>query len=228
MTKVLDHGHVELYNHCANDLSVVNSARISFDQRRESISDKDIGLINYLMKNRHGTPFEHNMFTFDVKAPIFVVREWQRHRIGSYNEMSGRYTELPAQWYIPKPENVRARVGKPGAYSYVPLQSMDDTGAAELFCNELDASCTISYSRYKTALDDGIAPEQARLFLHVNHYTHFFWTVNARSLMNFLNLRTDATAQWEIRQFAYAVEYCFEVLMPQTHKAWLANNRVAP
>jgi thymidylate synthase (FAD) len=221
---VLDHGHVGLYRSQADDLSVVNSARISFDTRHEQIEEGDDKLINYLMKNRHGTPFEHNSFTFDVKAPIFVFREWHRHRIASINEMSARYTELPGEWYIPEPENVRTRVGKPGHYTYEPMHKE----FAQHFLNRLQKTCKASYDLYRAALFDGIAPEQARLFLHVNHYSHMFWTVNARSIMNFLNLRNAPTAQWEIKQFAMVIEEFFAMKMPLTYKAFLDNERVAP
>lgn len=237
MIKVLDHGHVGLYQHMGDDLAVVNSARISFDKRSEYeyhiipgtdglhklvLPEGDDKLINYLMKSRHGTPFEHNAFTFDVKAPIFVFREWHRHRIASINEMSARYTELPAEWYIP--ENVRTRVGKPGHYTY----EQADPNVADHFTRELNDKCKLSYRFYIKSLEEGIAPEQARLFLHVNHYSHMFWTVNARSLMNFLNLRNAPTAQWEIQQFAIAVEEIWSRLMPETHKAFVANGRIAP
>lgn len=240
MIKVLDHGHVDLYQHMGDDLAVVNSARISFDKRSEweyfddrtmsaEVHQKklpvgDDKLIGYLMKNRHGTPFEHNSFTFDVKAPIFIFREWHRHRIASINEMSARYTELPAEWYVPELKNIRQRTGKPGAYTYIQV----DVAHAISFHDRLDNICARSYEEYLTALDNGIAPEQARLFLHVNHYSHMFWTVNARSLMNFLNLRNAPTAQWEIQQFAIAVEEIWAKLMPVTYQAFLDNGRTAP
>jgi thymidylate synthase (FAD) len=222
--QVLDHGSVELYQHCASDLSVVNSARVSFNNRHNEIEDGDKQLINYLMKNHHGTPFEHNMMTFVVKAPIFVFREWHRHRIASINEMSARYTELPGEWYVPRFEHVRSRVGKPGHYTY---ELADEANAAG-FITQLHELCNNSYVCYLHALDLGIAPEQARMLLHVNHYSQMFWTVNARSLMNFLNLRNSGFAQWEIRQYAEVIELFFEELMPITHAAFIDNGRFAP
>jgi thymidylate synthase (FAD) len=117
---ILDHGFVRVDGSMADDLSVVNSARVSFGKRHDQMEDGDEGLLNYLMKHRHGTPFEHNAFRFHVKAPIFIFREWQRHRIGSFNEMSARYMELPGEWYVPEFQNVRSRVGKPGHYTYEP------------------------------------------------------------------------------------------------------------
>lgn len=222
--KILDHGHVELYQHCANDLSVVNGARVSFAKRQKEIQEGDDKLINFMMKHRHGSPFEHNMMTFVVKAPIFVFREWHRHRIASINEMSARYTELPGEWYIPEPENVRSRVGRPGQYTYEQAGEQD----TEEFLTALEEQCVASYISYKNALANNIAPEQARCFLHVNHYSEMFWTVNARSLMNFLNLRNAPFAQWEIQQFAKIVEDFFHTLMPLTYQAFVDNGRVAP
>lgn len=221
---VLDHGYVILENSMADDLSVVNSARVSFGVRHDEVDDSDKGLINYLLKNRHGTPFEHNQFRFVVKAPIFVFREWHRHRIASINEMSARYTTLPPDWYIPFPENVRCRVGRPGHYTYEPAR----VDTAKAFMNILDTMCEQSYSEYCIQLEYGIAPELARLFLHVNHYSEMYWSVNARSLMNFLNLRNAPTAQWEIQQYAVALEALFAEKMPITYEAFVKNGRVAP
>ena len=223
-TKVLDKGHVELYDAMASDLSVVNAARVSFNNRHEVMEEGDDKLINYLLKHRHGTPFEHNSFVFVVKAPIFVFREWHRHRIASINEMSARYTTLPAEWYIPDAINIRRRVGKPGQYTY---ESMD-AAPSESFISSLDNQCAISYRWYEHWLEQGVAPEQARLFLHVNHYSEMFWTVNARSLMNFLSLRNAPTAQQEIRVYAEAIENIFAEKMPITWKAFVENDRIAP
>lgn len=224
LISVLDKGFVRLDNSMADDLSVVNSARVSFGKRKEDMDDADEGLIRFLMRESHGTPFEHNAFKFHIKAPIFVVREWQRHRIGSFNEMSGRYMELPREWYVPKVQDVRVRVGKPGNYVY----SQAHAQPAGEFIRMLEKQCSTSYDAYLYALSMGIAPEQARCFLHVNHYTEQYWTVNARSLMNFINLRNAPTAQWEIRQYARAVEVFFSEMMPHTWKAFENNGRVAP
>jgi thymidylate synthase (FAD) len=221
---VLDHGFVRLDAAMADDLSVVNSARVSFGKRHEQIEEDDDKLIGYLMKERHGTPFEHNAFRFHVKAPIFIFREWQRHRIGSFNEMSGRYTELPGEWYMPEIENVRVRVGRPGHYSY---KQASESQAIYLI-DSLGMCCRDSYGYYKTMLLNGVAPEQARLLLHVNHYSEMYWTVNARSLMNFLALRNAPTAQWEIQQYAFIVEDFFAWRMPLTLKEFNKHGRVAP
>lgn len=223
--EVLDHGSVTLMSSMGDDLSVVNSARVSYGKRHLTFDqESDAGLIRYLMKHRHGTPFEHNAFTFYVIAPIFVFREWQRHRIGSFNEMSARYMELPGKWYIPSINNVRCRVGKPGSYTYERMEP----GAAEAFCGALHAACANSYTQYQRSIEIGVAPEQARMFLHVNHYSEMYWTVNARSLMNFISLRNADTAQWEIQQYAKVIEDFFHVVMPHTYEAFVTNNRIAP
>lgn len=223
--EVLNYGFVRLDECMADDLSVINSARVSFGKRQDEFdTETDAGLLNYLLKNRHGTPFEHNAFRFHIKAPIFIFREWQRHRIGSFNEMSARYMELPGEWHIPKLSEVRVRVGKPGHYTY----ELADAALAEDFTLDLDIDCERSYLQYKRYLDAGIAPEQAREFLHVNHYSEMYWTVNARSLMNFLSLRNAQTAQWEIQQYAKAVEWFFGLKMPITQGCFVRNGRVAP
>src|ERR1700756_5638570 len=115
---VLDHGFVRLDGVLASDLSVVNAARVSFARRKEEMDDADAGLIRFLMRERHGTPFEHNAFRFHVRCPIFVAREWFRHRVGSFNEFSMRYAKATDDFYVPEPEDVRSQVGKPGAYTF--------------------------------------------------------------------------------------------------------------
>src|SRR5437870_13868161 len=119
---VLDHGFVRLDDAMADDLSVVNAARVSFARRKESTDESDHGLIRFLMRERHGTPFEHNSFRFHVRCPIFVAREWFRHRVGSFNEFSMRYARATDDFYVPEPEDVRSQVGKPGAYSFEPVE----------------------------------------------------------------------------------------------------------
>lgn len=228
MRQVLDKGFVRLDAECATDVSVVNAARVSFNKRVEYLQkdSPDEKLIAYLMKNRHGTPFEHNMFRFHVKAPIFVFREWHRHRIGiSINEWSARYSELKDDFYIPKLDDVRTQLGKPGNYTYVNMRNMDD---ALWFTAQLAQQSEIDFNKYQQALERGIAKEQARFFLPVNIYSEMYWTCNARSLMAFLSLRNAPTAMWEIRQYAIALEKVFEETMPVTAKAFIDNNRQAP
>src|ERR671922_2225435 len=120
---VLDHGFVRLDDSMASDLSVVNAARVSFARRKTELDDADAGLIRFLTRDRHGTPFEHNAFRFHVRCPIFVAREWMRHRVGSFNEFSMRYAKATDDFYVPEPEDVRTQVGKPGAYTFEPVDS---------------------------------------------------------------------------------------------------------
>ena len=118
---VLDHGFVRLDDAMADDLSVVNGARVSFARHKTVMEESDEGLIRFLMRDRHGSPFEHNAFRFHVRCPIFVAREWFRHRIGSFNEFSMRYAKATDDFYLPEAEDVRSQVGKPGAYSFEPV-----------------------------------------------------------------------------------------------------------
>ena len=398
---VLDDGFVRLDGAMADDLSVVNAARVSFGVRKEAMEERDEGLIRFLMRESHGTPFEHNAFRFHVRCPIFVAREWFRHRVGclagesrvafarptehvdevwsrriadlhaawtgadrdelanaplrvldegggsfttgriadvvasgvrpvydvaladgkqlamtadhrvltpggwrtlreavglvgdceravatravdllvngvaappapgrrglrllahpvpvervvyrgdeetfdlcvegpwhnfvangivvhnSFNELSGRYTELPEAFYVPAPEDVRTQVGKPGAYTFETVP--DDVG--ERSRGRMTDAYSAAYGTYRALLDDGVAKEVARAVLPVGIYTEFWWTLNARSIMHFLGLRNAETAQREIRRYAEAVEELFSTRMPVTHAAFVARGRLAP
>jgi len=221
---VLDHGFVRLDAAMADDLSVVNAARVSFARHRDEVDDADAGLIRFLMRDRHGTPFEHNSFRFHIRSPIFVAREWMRHRVGSFNEFSMRYAKATDDFYVPEPEDVRSQVGKPGAYNFEPV----DAQLAEATREELRGVYETAYATYESLVDRGVARELARAALPVGAYTEFFWTVNARALMNFLSLRAADAAQREIRRYAQACERFFELQMPITHAAFVANGRVAP
>jgi thymidylate synthase (FAD) len=221
---VLDDGFVRLDAAMADDLSVVNAARVSFGVRRDEMDDRDAGLIRFLMRERHGTPFEHNGFRFHVRCPIFVAREWFRHRIGSYNELSGRYTQLDDSFYVPAAEDVRTQTGKPGAYTFESVEPE----LAEATRQRIRDSYRAAYAAYEAMLAQGIAKEVARTVLPVGIYTEFYWTVNARSVMNFLSLRNATTAQREIQRYAAAVEELFATEMPLTHAAFLGQDRQAP
>jgi thymidylate synthase (FAD) len=222
--RVLDHGFVRLDGSMASDLSVVNAARVSFARRKEQMEEADEGLIRFLMRDRHGTPFEHNAFRFHIRTPIFVAREWFRHRIGSFNEFSMRYAKATDDFYVPEAEDVRSQVGKPGAYSFEPV----DDELAERTREELREVYEHAYETYTRLVEAGVARELARAVMPVGAYTEFFWTVNARALMNFVSLRAAETAQREIRRYADAVEQFFAKEMPVTHAAFVAANRVAP
>src|SRR5438445_13820874 len=189
--RVLDHGFVRLDGAMATDLSVVNGARVSFARRKEEMDSSDEGLIRFLMRDRHGSPFEHNAFRFHVRCPIFVAREWFRHRIGSFNEFSMRYAKATEDFYVPEPEDVRTQVGKPGAYTFEPVSDE----LAEETRRELESLYEQAYATYARLVEKGVARELARSVMPVGAYTQFYWTVNARALMNFVSLRNSEFAQ---------------------------------
>ncbi|HEV8102222.1 MAG TPA: FAD-dependent thymidylate synthase [Gaiellaceae bacterium] len=222
--RILDHGFVRLDDAMADDLSVVNGARVSFARHKDEMDASDEGLIRFLMRDRHGSPFEHNAFRFHIRCPIFVAREWFRHRIGSFNEFSLRYARATDDFYVPDADDVRTQVGKPGAYSFEPVSPE----LAEETREELKAVYDHAYATYTRLVEQGVARELARSVLPVGAYTQFYWTVNARALMNFVSLRNSEFAQLEIRRYAEAVERFFEQQMPVTHAAFVANNRTAP
>ena len=222
--ELLDHGFVRLDAAMADDLSVANAARVSFARRKEELDDADRGLIRFLMRDRHGTPFEHNSFRFHIRCPIFVAREWMRHRIGSFNEFSLRYAKATDDFYVPELEDVRTQVGKPGAYTFEPV----DGDLAERTLEELRKVYDVAYETYTSLVEQGVARELARSVLPVGAYTEFYWTVNARSIMNFVSLRAAETAQREIRRYAFAIEAFLAREMPVTHAAFVANDRIAP
>jgi thymidylate synthase (FAD) len=222
---VLDSGFVRLVDSMASDVSVANAARVSFGKSIQELSPADIGLIGFLMKNRHGTPFEHNSFMFHVKCPIFVAREWFRHRIGSFNEYSGRYSEMLNEFYIPDWDSMRTQTGKPGSYTF---EQIEDEQKCERIEDMFTAAYEQSFAAYRKMLDEGLAKELARAVIPVGAYTEFYWTVNARSLMNFLSLRLGEDAQHEIREYAVLVDEMFKSKMPVTHRFWKENDNVAP
>ena len=220
---VLDHGFLALDAALASDLAVVNAARVSFNQSSDEMTDKDAGLIRFLMRDRHGSPFEHGYFRFIVKAPLFVVREHHRHRAGhSYNEWSGRYSRLEPEFYVP--DFVRTQVGKPGAYSFDPV----DDETRDTARREITADAERAFATYERLLEQGVAKEVARSVLPLATYTKYLWSCNPRSLMHFCSLRNHDAAQFEIRRYAAAAESFLEKTMPVTHAAFLANGRQSP
>ena len=208
----------------ADDLSVVNGARVSFARRKTEMDESDAGLIRFLMRDRHGTPFEHNAFRFHVRCPIFVAREWFRHRVGSFNEFSMRYARATDDFYVPEPEDVRSQVGKPGAYSFEPVDQVTRDAARK----EIEENATRAFQAYERMLEQGVAKEVARTVLPLSTYTKYYWSCNPRSLMHFCSLRNHEAAQHEIRQYAAAAESFLERLMPVTHAAFVERGRVAP
>jgi len=220
---VLDKGFLALDAALASDLAVVNGARVSFNQESDELSERDGGLIRFLIRERHGSPFEHGYFRFLVKAPLFVVREHHRHRAGhSYNEWSGRYSKMDAEFYVP--DNVRTQIGKPGSYSFEAVE--DDV--RESTRREIEENAERAFDAYERLLEQGVAKEIARTVLPLSTYTKYYWSCNPRSLMHFCGLRNHENAQYEIRQYAEAAESFLERLMPITHAAFVANERTAP
>lgn len=222
--KVLNNGEINLLDYFGDDLSIVNAAKVSFASHEEEMNEKATGLINYLLKNKHATPFEHVVFKFHVKCPIFVAREWFRHRWSSFNEMSMRYhVPKEIEFFYPEYDTLRKQVGKPGAYTFEQVTYPDKIGP------QVNAKLKFAYevaeSVYRELLDMGIAKELARSVLPVGQYTEFIWTVNARSLMNFLSLRNDHNAQYEIREYAVAIEDIFLQTLPVTYQSWKDNGR---
>lgn len=220
---------VTLVRHMADDEYVVQAAHVSSTGITREGTDP-ARLINALMKGRHGSPFEHAVFTFYCGIPIFVAREFFRHRIGSFNEMSGRYTTLPGKFYIPAEDRGVINVGTP----MKPRFEIDRSRFNEVRSTLLSASKE-SWAYYNTLLDRGIANEVSRMGLPLNIYTEFQWTVNARSLMNFLSLRVESEEatfksypQYEIQMTALLIEEEFKKVMPHTYAAFIENGRVAP
>lgn len=233
---------VELVRSSASDSDVLFAARVSTqgEQTLEAAAahtdasedeKRSKGLINYLMRDRHGSPFEHNSMTFYVQAPIFVFREFQRHRIASYNEESGRYKELSPVFYVPGPDRNLVQIGKTGAYEFLP-------GSAEqiaLVEQESRTASQVAYESYKRMLEAGVAREVARIVLPLNIYSSMYVTMNSRALMNFLSLRTQREGthfpsfpQREIEMCAEKMEDFWAPLMPYTYEAFNKNGRVAP
>ena len=201
----------------------MNGARVSFNQASDELDERGAGLIRFLMREKHGSPFEHGYFRFLVKAPLFVVREHHRHRAGhSYNEWSGRYSKMQPEFYVP--ENVRTQVGKPGSYSFEPV----DEETREAAQQTIEDNAARAFEAYEQMLELGVAKEVARAVLPLSTYTKYYWSCNPRSLMHFCSLRNHDAAQFEIRQYAAAAESFLEQLMPVTHAAFVANGRVAP
>jgi thymidylate synthase (FAD) len=227
---------VELIKASASDADVIWAARVSTagEQSMDEIGEdpaRSAGLINYLARERHGSPFEHTSMTFFISAPIFVFREFMRHRIASYNEESGRYRELKPVFYVPNQARNLIQIGKTGAYEFIP-------GTDEQFQITVDAmkdAYNVAYDSYKKMLDAGIAREVARAVLPVATYSSMYVTMNARALMNFLSLRTSREGshfpsypQREIEMVAEKMEAEFAKLMPLTYQAFEKSGRVAP
>lgn len=220
--EVLDHGFVRLVDSMGSDLSISRAARVSYDAEWRAGEDEgsDARLIRYLWKQRHSTPFEAVTFTFEVKAPIFVFRQWHRHRTWSFSELSARYKELPEEFYLPAPD----LIGKQSASTKQArdLTPLDPADLAKVQHQITLAHFTMSdsFRRYKELLASGWPRELARSVLPVATYSHMFATVNLLNLMKFLTLRCDSHAQYEIRVYADAMRELARVVAPVAIIAW--------
>jgi thymidylate synthase (FAD) len=230
---------VELLKAPDTDLDIANAARVSYDKESDwdwsackglecetltgcsymgvhrALRPADAGLIRYLMREHHGTPFEMVDFKFRVRVPIGVAREWMRHRIGSYNEVSTRYVKMDDEFYLPAGDALRTQVGKPGHYTFEPLP----LSVAALTAQRMSRAYSEAYGAYCALLEQGAAKEVARNVLPLGLYTQFIWKINGRSLMNFLSLRLAPNALLEIRQCA---EQVYELVKPVTPVMWEA------
>lgn len=191
----LQHGHVTLVDHMGSDKRILDAARVSYQRGTKKVSG-DRTLLRYLMRKQHWTPFEKVRFEFHVKLPIFVARQWMRHRASSYNEVSLRYSEFDGTFYVPEELRKQSQDNRQGS-------------SAEVLSDSFDALIPIaheqSYDIYQTLVAEGMAKELARGVLPVNAFTEFYWTIDLRNLFNFLSLRLDSHAQYEIRVYAEAI-----------------------
>lgn len=220
IVNVLDKGFVKLVDFMGGDIRVVNSARVTFGSVSKG-EEKDKALIKYLLEHSHHTPFEHCYFQFHIKCPIFIARQWMRHRWGSYNEVSARYTEVKDEFYIPSQMRTQDTHNKQGSLSGASLNQQE-------LIAQYEASVEASYNAYKKLLEAGVAREMARGILPVGQYTQFYWSVNARSLLNFISLRADGHAQYEIRVYADAIAQIFKERMPWSWEAFNSLQKKLP
>lgn len=219
---VLDHGFVALRNIAgptrrpdspfdADDVDPAQSARMSFDQMdSDRTREQDLKLADYLMRNWHTSPFEMIEIWLEMKMPIFVARQFVRHRTVTINEVSGRYVQLPAEWYIPEVVGGKAANKKQGQEDNL------DKPTQEWFRRVLHNQCFLDYELYQEALDRGVAAEHARMFLHVNHYTHWLWKQDLHNIMHFLRLRDHSHAQIESQRYAQVIDKLLRQYLPNS------------
>lgn len=215
---VLDHGFVRVIDYMGGDAAIVQAARVSYGRGTKAVSD-DAGLIRYLMRHWHSTPFEMCEVKFHVKLPIFVARQWIRHRTANVNEISGRYSILDREFYIPAPEQLaaQARVNRQGRGDVLEGEE------AQRVLDWLKGDATRAYDHYEAMLSQdgqqGLARELARMNLPANVYTQWYWKTDLHNLLGFLRLRADAHAQYEIRAYA---EVMAEITRDWVPAAWAA------
>lgn len=221
---VLDHGFVRYIDHMGTDLRIVEAARISYASPSKG-EEQDKKLLHYLLKNKHTSPFEQCQITFNIKMPIFVMRQFVRHRMQSLNEVSARYTELPNEFYIPnawRPQDIKNKQSSIDAGDWNPFIGMEISGRDHVAdCSKfLKRHCEISYKIYQKMLQAGVAREMARMVLPVNIYTEIYTTWDLNNLLKFFALRDDPHAQWEHQQFALAMKQIVTEMFPWTMEAY--------
>lgn len=214
--KILDHGFIRVVDVMGDDNSIVESARISYGHSTKT-QQEDKGLIRYLMRNDHTSPFEMCEIKLHVKLPIFVSRQWIRHRTANVNEFSGRYSVMSDDFYLPELKNI-------GVQSKENKQGRDLTNvnnfAKKQFLEILSKSSTEALTLYKQLIKINISKELARLILPVNFYTEMYWKIDLNNLLKFIKLRTDKNAQYEIRQYANAMLNIIKEWVPITYEAF--------
>lgn len=215
---VLDKGFIKLIDYMGNDLTTVNAARISFGKQKAVFDDKDAELVQYLAEHEHIAPFRHAYMTFHVKAPLFVFRQWMKHRIASdFNELSGRYVNLTeAEFYLPDVFRNQHKDNKQGSEGQIA-----ENDKAQLIYT---VSCENSLNQYSELLKLGVCKEQARCVLPQSMYSEVYWTASLQAVSHFVDLRTDSHAQWEIQQYAFVIKQIVSELYPVSLKA-LQDNR---
>lgn len=206
-------GFVRLVEYMGDDEKICNSQRVSFGNNEKEYSvERNEKLIKFLLENGHESPFEHVVFTFHIKCPLFVSRQWFRHRIGSFNEISQRYTEIKDEFFLP--ENVRANNVEDKQMQNI----VDNELLFEMLVKKVDYINSLQYKIYQDLIELGIQREQQRMVLPLTTYTEFYWTVNLRQLMNFLKLRMDEHAQYEIREYQRQIYEIVKGIVPITMK----------
>ena len=219
--KVLDHGIVAVDDFMGDDLTIVNAAQASLDRQSHGYGPREKAILLKLMSEEHGVPFEHVVMRFKLRLPIFLARQFVKHRMGSWSEHSARYSEIEPLFYVPGAESIRTQVGSAMSYTYEPLEP----SYAGLFQFNVRRANRVAYEAYEDSIRLGVAKEQARMVLPVNTYTTVVWTLNARSLFNFLRLRADPHAQAEAQVYAVEMERLATLVIPDTMQAFVAAGR---
>jgi thymidylate synthase (FAD) len=213
--KVLDKGFVRLVDYMGGDQRIVQSARVSYGAGTKSVR-QDRALIHYLMKHWHTSPFEQVQLTFHAKMPIFIARQWIRHRTARLNEISGRYSIMKDEFYVPEPEKVsfQSSDNKQGRGDSLPLEM-----ALEVI-NQLESDQKQAYAEYTNMIEKGVARELARTNLPLSLYTEWYWQIDLHNLFHFIRLRADSHAQYEIRAYADALAKCAQAVAPMAYEAF--------